>query len=209
MTTTLHRHTDSSQHLFDTAEGQQGYFTAKQAETAGFNKKNHHYHVRSGSWIRESRGVYRLSQFPVAEQPDMIVWSLWSRDRSDKPQGVYSHETALSVYGLSDLMPAKLHMTVPPEFRRSASIPGVLVLHRGRLRDQEIEARQGFRVTRPLKTIADLVAAGDISADHLRQAVRQAAERGYISRSKIAVAAGMRDDVKRKIEEFLKGSDGR
>ncbi len=202
----LHRHKESSEHLFAIAEGQQGYFTAKQAEKAGFDKKNHHYHVRSGSWIRESRGVYRLSKFPVAEHPDMIVWSLWSRDRSDKPQGVYSHETALSVYNLSDLMPAKLHMTVPPEFRRNAAIPGVLVLHRGRLNDHEIEVMQGFRVTRPLKAIADLIAAGDISADHLRQAVRQAAARGLISRSKVAAATGISDDVKKKIEEFMKGS---
>ena len=206
MPTILHRHKKSSEHLFEIVEGQQGYFTAKQAETAGFDKKNHHYHVRSGSWIRESRGVYRLSKFPVAEHPDMIAWSLWSRDRSDKPQGVYSHETALSVYNLSDLMPAKLHMTVPPEFRRNAEIPGVLVLHRGRLQDHEIESMQGFRVTRPLNAVADLIAAGDISADHLQQAVRQGVVRGLISRSKVEAATGISDDVKKKIEEFMKGS---
>jgi predicted transcriptional regulator of viral defense system len=204
MSSTLHRHKDSSDHLFEIAEGQQGYFTAKQAETAGFDKKNHHYHVHSGSWIRACRGVYRLSKFPIAEHPDMITWSLWSRDRSDHPQGVYSHETALSVYKLSDLMPAKLHMTVPPEFRRNAAIPEVLVLHRGRLQDQDIESMQGFRVTRPLKTIADLIAAGDVPADHLQQAVRQAVQRGLINRTKVA-AAGIPDDVKKKIEDFMKG----
>ncbi len=205
MTTILHRHKESSERLFEIAEGQQGYFTAKQAQAAGFDKKNHHYHVRSGNWIRECRGVYRLSKFPVAEHPDMIAWSLWSRDRTDKPQGVYSHETALSVYNLSDLMPAKLHMTVPPTFRRNAAIPGVLVLHRGRLHDDEVEARQGFRVTRPLKAVADLVAAGYVSADHLRQAVRQAVERGLISRSKLAAATRIPDDVKKKIEDLMEG----
>lgn len=206
MPTTPHRNRESSERLFEIAEGQQGYFTAKQAEAAGFDKKNHHFHVRSGNWIRECRGVYRLSKFPVVEHPDMIAWSLWSRDRTDKPQGVYSHETALSVYDLSDIMPAKLHMTVPPEFRRNAAIPGVLVLHRGRLHDDEIEAMQGFRVTRPLKAIADLIAAGHISADYLQQAVRQAVQRGLISRSKVAAAIRIPDEVKKKIEEFMKGS---
>lgn len=205
MPATFHRHKDSSQHLFEIAEGQQGYFTAKQAETAGFDKKNHHYHVHSGSWIRECRGVYRLSKFPIAEHPDLITWSLWSRDRSDRPQGVYSHETALSVYNLSDLMPAKLHMTVPPEFRRNASISGVLVLHRGRPHDQDIEAMQGFRVTRPLRTIADLIAAGYLSPDHLQQAVRQAVQRGLISRSKVAAATQIPNDVKKKIDDLMKG----
>lgn len=206
MSTMLHRHTKSSERLFEVAEGQQGYFTAKQAEAAGFDKKNHHYHVRSGNWIRECRGVYRLSKFPLAQYPDMITWSLWSRDRMDRPQGVYSHETALSFYDLSDLMPAKLHMTVPPEFRRNAEIPGVLVLHRGRLHDEEVEAMQGFRVTRPLKAIADVIAAGDISADYLRQAVRQAVRRGLVSRAKLAAAARIPGGVKKKIEEFMKGS---
>lgn len=204
MSTIQHRHRDSSERLFAIAEGQQGYFTAKQAEAAGFDKKNHHYHVRSSNWVRECRGVYRLAKFPVAEHPDMIAWSLWSRDRSDKPQGVYSHETALSVYNLSDLMPAKLHMTVPPEFRRNASIPGVLVLHRGRLHDDEIEAMQGFRVTRPLKTIADLIEAGEVSPDHLQQAVRQAVERGLLSRSRLAAAARLPADVRQKIEALMK-----
>ncbi len=204
MATRLHRHNDSSERLFEIAEGQEGYFTAKQAAAAGFDKKNHHYHVHSGNWIRACRGVYRLTKFPLAEHPDMITWSLWSRDRSDRPRGVYSHETALSVYKLSDLMPAKLHMTVPPQFRRTASIPGVLVLHRGRLHDQDIEAMRGFRVTRPLKAIADLITAGYLSADHLRQAVRQAVQRGLISRSKVSAAARIPDEVKKTIEDFMK-----
>lgn len=204
----LHLHKDSSERLFEIAEGQQGYFTAKQAEAAGFDKKNHHYHVRSGNWVRECRGVYRLSKFPIAEHPDMITWSLWSRDRTDKPQGVYSHETALSVYNLSDVMPAKLHMTVPPSFRRNAAIPGVLVLHRGRLYNDEIEAMRGFKVTRPLKTISDLLVAGYLSGDHVQQAVRQAAERGLIYRSMLAAAPRIPADVKKKIGELMKEADG-
>jgi predicted transcriptional regulator of viral defense system len=35
------------------------------------------------------------------------------------PQGIYSNETALSLNDLSDLHPSKLHMTVPPSFRRN------------------------------------------------------------------------------------------
>ncbi len=201
----IHRHKTSFDRLFDIAEGQQGYFTAKQAEKAGFDAKNHHYHVRSGNWIRERRGVYRLSKFPIAEHPDMVVFSLWSRDRQDRPQGVYSHETALSVYRLSDLMPAKLHMTVPPDFRRNAPIPGVLVLHRGRLYADEIEAMQGFRVTRPLKAIADLIASGTVAQDLLRQAVRQAFQRGFITGPKLKTADRIPVDVKKKIKELRKG----
>ncbi len=42
--------------LFEVAESQQGFFTAKQAERAGFLNTNHGYHVKAGNWIREGRG---------------------------------------------------------------------------------------------------------------------------------------------------------
>src|SRR5690348_5433492 len=102
--------------LFGIASGQQGFFTTKQAIASGFKDNTHPYHVASGDWVREHRGVYRLAQFPPPERPDLIRWILWSRNRREIPEGVYSHETALSLHDLSDAMPAKLHMTVPTSF---------------------------------------------------------------------------------------------
>ena len=60
-------------------------------------------------------------------------------------EGVYSHQTALSLYDLSDLNPAKLHMTVPTHFRRSSEIPAILVLHHADLPDEDIQTAQGFK----------------------------------------------------------------
>ena len=85
--------------------------------------------MKVGNWIREYRGIYRLALFPMAEHPDLVKWALWSRNRNEAPEGVYSHRTALSLYELSDLNPAKLHMTVPAHFRRNSEIPGILGLH--------------------------------------------------------------------------------
>jgi predicted transcriptional regulator of viral defense system len=133
-----------------------------------------------------------------------VLWSLWSRDRSEKPQGAYSHETALTIYELSDVMPSKLHMTVPPAFRRSA-VPKVLNLHRGALSKEDTDSRQGFRVTKPLKTIIDIIAEGAIQEDHLRQAVRQAAQRGLISAFELKQAKTISPEVKKKIERLMAG----
>ena len=52
--------------LYNTATSQYGFFTTKQAESAGFSRKTHLYHVRAGNWIREHRAVYRLAQVHVA-----------------------------------------------------------------------------------------------------------------------------------------------
>src|SRR2546421_641862 len=116
------------QKLYRIADGQRGFFTAKQAVQSGFSARSHLYHVQTGDWIREHRGIYRLRQFPSPERPDLILWYLWSRNRQDYPEGLYSHETALSLHDLSDAMPAKLHMTVPKSFRRNSQIPRALVL---------------------------------------------------------------------------------
>ena len=202
MTEKPHRYKEAFERLFEIVEAQGGYFTTKQAEAAGFSEKNHAYHVRSGNWVREHRGIYRLTKFPNADRPDLILWHLWSRGRNDQPQGVYSHDTALSIYDLSDVSPAKLHMTVPPSFRRSGALPKILRLHRGTVHNEDIEKRLGIKVTRPLKTISDLLLDRTIQMDHLQQAVREAFKRGLITRAQIERAQGIPSAVKNEIERL-------
>ena len=117
--------------LHSMASHQQGYFTTKQAEKAGYVRAHHSYHVKNGDWVREMRGVYQIPHFPQDdEDAQLVLWYLWSRNRQETPLGVYSYDTALRIYGLSDLAPAKLHMTVPVTFRRFNQIPNILFLHK-------------------------------------------------------------------------------
>src|SRR6266568_1328295 len=99
---------EAARQLSETAQGQQGFFTTKQAIHAGYAEKTHAYHVRKGNWLREHRGIYRLADFPTGERPDLMLWYLWSQNRKEVPEGTYSHETALSLHELSDIMPSKL-----------------------------------------------------------------------------------------------------
>jgi putative AbiEi antitoxin of type IV toxin-antitoxin system len=176
---------DSFQRLYETVEAQQGFFTTKQAKAAGFAENTHPYHVRAGNWIREHRGIYRVALFPQTDHPDLALWSLWSRNRNEETEGVFSHQTALSLHELSDINPSKLHMTVPRHFRRNSEIPGVLVLHRGEVPASDIQTAQGFHYTRPLRAILDLVEAGTVEQSILRQAAKQALERGLITRAEL------------------------
>lgn len=172
-------------HLYSLAESQQGYFTSGQAVACGYPTSSHVYHLRRGSWLREGRGIYRLARFPTSDDGQYVRWALWSRNRKGVPQGVISHQTALALFELSDLMPARIHMTVPPGFRRNSTIPQVLVLHRGELEEVDIEGRQGYRVTRPLRAVADLLDAPAVSPGHLRQALIEGLERGLIARAEM------------------------
>ena len=175
----------TNKNLYRIAEIQQGYFTTKQAKQAGYAENTHPYHVRAGNWVREQRGIYRLARFPASSQSDLVKWSFWSRDRSDAPQGVYSHVTALSIYELSDVMPSKLHMTVPYSFRRSSAIPPILILHKADIDNRDIEQMPGFKATRPLRTILDLLVEDKTSRHIIKQALEQALQRGLITRTAI------------------------
>ena len=196
-------HREASRRLFEIAEQQQGFFTTKQAKAAGFAENTHPYHVQVGNWIREYRGIYRLALFPVTDRPDLVLWALWSRNRNEEIEGVYSHHTVLSFYDLSDLNPAKLHMTVPTDFRRNSEIPGVLVLHYADLAASDVQTVQGFKITRPLRAILDLIEAGTVERNFIRQAITQAVDRGLITRPEIR-SRQMSEPARRIFEEALR-----
>lgn len=155
------------------ARTQAGYFTAAQARQAGYSYQNQRYHIQRGNWLRVDRGIFRLPEWPHGEHEDLVRWTLWSRNR-----GVISHQTALAVHELGDVMPARVHMTVPPTFRAEA--PGIS-LHKGKLPKGDIDHREGFSVTTPLRSILDS-AAQKLEVDHLGRVIDDALERGLITR---------------------------
>lgn len=188
--------------LFDSAEGQQGYFTAKQAAAAGYQLGSQAHHVKSGNWVRVERGIYRLARFPQSNEEQLVIYHLWSRNRVGVPEGVYSHQTALSIHELSDINPAKLHMTVPLTFRRNAKPPKILVLHRASLNEKDVLQRHGFAVTRPLRAITDLAVAETVSRDIIEQALKEGRQRGLITEREISELR-QRGQIPKWLDELL------
>ncbi|HMP77576.1 MAG TPA: type IV toxin-antitoxin system AbiEi family antitoxin domain-containing protein [Kiritimatiellia bacterium] len=133
-------------HLRAIADRQAGFFTAAQATEAGYPDSLHVYHTREGHWEKVQRGIYRLADAPRADWPELVVWSLWSRDRNGFPQIVYSHETAEMIHGLRPRAPGPLHATVPRAFRKNCAMPPDLILYKDDLPPEAIEERAGYRV---------------------------------------------------------------
>jgi len=199
----LNRHSFPSRRLYQSAQAQGGFFTTRQACAAGFKDNVHPYHVRAGNWVRERRGIYRLTQFPTIARPDLMLWQLWSHNRAGEPQGTFSHGTALTLHELSDVMPRRLDMTVPPGFQRMAAIPRVLQLHRARLADEDLETIDGVRVTTALRTLVDIIADDSLSRELQVQAVHEAIRRGLIMRRQIeAVKTTTR--ARQRVDRILK-----
>ena len=190
---------ENARALYEVAAAQGGYFTAAQAWQAGYAYSQQHFHVSRGNWLRIDRGLYRLRGFPPGEREDLIRWSLWSRNQKGVPQAVVSHDTALTVHEMSDVMPAQIHLTVPKGFRKK--IPPGCVLHKSTLAPEDVESRTGFGVTTPLRTLLD-VSAGALSQEHLNKALRDALDRGLVRRH-VVETAPCAPDVRRRLDRAL------
>jgi len=167
------------------AFGQAGFFTAAQAVELGYTYQAQKYHVDHGNWLRVDRGLFRLPDWPGSTTDPYVRWTLWSGGR-----GVVSHESALSIHELSDLDPRHVHLTVSPEFRARDD---AVVVHAGQLTDTDIENREGYSVTTPLRALID-VAAGDAAQEHIDSAVAAALERGLVTARRLRAVADARDE---------------
>jgi len=167
--------------LTEVAASQGGYFTARQAEDAGYDAPHLTYHLSAGNFERAGRGLYRIPTLPLSEHDDLIRLWLWSRGRDDQPQAVISHQTALALHDLAEFIPTRMHLTVPPSFRRRA--PQGCTLHKGALEERDTQEMSSLRVTTPLRTLRDLADDPSMPAEQFERAVEEAASRGLIRRS--------------------------
>jgi len=164
--------------LYALVERQGGYFTAADAKALGYGYPLHHFHVRQGNWIRVAPATFRLKRFPPVAHDDLIRWWLWSRKL-----GVISHQSAAQVYGIGGTPPGQAHLQahliVPPRFRKR--MPDGLVLHRAVLQGREVDTREGFPMTTPLRTILDLAEAR-LDHEQLTAVVTDAVRKGLVDR---------------------------
>ena len=172
--------------LMTMAQDQQGYFTTKQAIEAGYADNTHPYHVRAGNWERVWRGIYWMTHLPTPEDGEMMLWLLWSRGRDEKPMAAMSHQTALSLFELGDFNPAKIHMTVPPKFRRNSRHPKAVMLHHAEFAPAELTHLRGLAVCRPLRALFDVASNHPDTVEDLRPIAAEARRRGLIAEREIS-----------------------
>jgi predicted transcriptional regulator of viral defense system len=156
------------------AEAQHGYFTAAQARTCGFDGADLAYHTNTGKFTRVRRGIYRLRDYPPFYREHVVIpWVELGIDRA-----VVSHQSALDLLELSDVIPSHIHLTVPRSMRYRTRRPDVMIHTTTRtLGPNETTIREGIRITSPAVTIADAAEIG-VGPEQIEMAVHQALERG-------------------------------
>ena len=167
--------------LFETAASQSGYVTTRQAAEAGYSTHLLRKHIHAGRVTRPQRGLYRLVHFPFGEHEELVTTWLWSEQA-----GVVSHQTALSLHGLSDVLPAQVHLTLPAAWRRRRfRVPAGVVLHHDDVAPEERSWFGPVPATSASRTLSDC-AKGGLSPELLRQAAQQALRRGLVTRGELA-----------------------
>lgn len=186
---------DLRRQLHKVAFGQSGYFSAAQAKEVGYSYQAQKYHVDHGNWLRVDRGLFRLPEWPSGPADTYARWVLWSGG-----VGVISHDSALAVHGLSDVNPARVHLTVPVGFRARDD---AVILHTGRLADRDIERRGSWQLTSVDRTLLD-IADGDTSQEIVDQTVSDALERSMTTpRRLLRLTANASDRAALRLERAL------
>lgn len=169
--------------LWQIASRQRGYFTAAQARESGYSYQAQRFHKQRGNWVQVDRGIYRFREYldlPSEDTDHLVRWSLWSRGRA-----VVSHTSALAVHDLGIANPAEVHLTVPHGFRQRDR---PVTLHFADLATRDIEQHEGFRVTTPLRAVAETAAAG-ADQEVVDSAITDLLDRGVASRRRLLNAA--------------------
>lgn len=169
--------------LFDVAEAQAGYFTTAQAAAVSVDRRRLAYHATAGRLQRIRHGIYRLVQFPHSRYEDLFIAWLTAG-----PNAVISHESALLLYDLSDVLPETIHVTVPRSASRRRS---GLRIHTNGIDVEDITQREGLPVTTVPRTIVDVALAG-LSDELVLQATREALQAGLATPEQLLAKAEQR-----------------
>ncbi len=164
--------------VVEIAGEQQGYVTQEDARAAGIAPTTLARMAERGTLVRTSHGVYRVPLIPAGPLDQYREATLWPRG----VRGVLSNETALSLYELSDVNPAKIHITVPRAHRPQRETPTLYVVHRADLRDDEITAHEGIPIVTPVRAILDAHASG-LGPALIDQAIADGRRRGVLTRA--------------------------
>ena len=166
--------------LYETAAGQQGLFTTQQAAEAGYSPQLLIHHLHSGRAQRVRRGIYRLVHFPAGEHEELVMAWLWSEQA-----GIVSHQSALALHGLTDALPAQIHLTLPRAWhQRRFRVPQGVVLHHADVLPEERSWFGAVPITKPARSLNDCATEG-LSPELLRQGAQQALQRGIVTQSEL------------------------
>jgi predicted transcriptional regulator of viral defense system len=188
--------------LYALAESRAGYLTSRDAVAGGIARPTLSYHARPGGRLAHvARGVYRLRDFPSSPHEHIVAGWLRTPPSAD---AVVSHESALEVDDLADVIADAIHVTVP-RARRRKPIAGV-VIHPTTFPVTAKQRREvlGVPVTSVDRTIIDMLRSRGVT-EQVEASAGHALRRGLTTKRRLAAtAAGFPLTVQRELAELIR-----
>ena len=161
--------------LLEHAQDNFGFVTTADARSLNIDPTQLRIMASRGQLEHRGRGIYRMPTVPSGELDEYMEAVLWTGSA-----GVVTHDSALLLYGLSDVNPSKIHLTVDPSFRTRKKVPAVIDLHREVLSEDCRHVHRGIPTVTPATAISQCAARG-LGGELLRQAIAEARARGLLS----------------------------
>lgn len=168
--------------LTEIAAEQHGLVTTEDGAEVGYVRGALDKMARRGQLERLATGLYRIPFLPAGELAGYMAAALWPRGA----RAVLTHETALDLWDVCDINPAKIHLTVPRRHRPQREVPKGYVIHREDLDPTDVTTVEGVPVVTLEKAVRQC-AEVHVGRDLLEQAVRHGREQGLLRRAQAAV----------------------
>lgn len=166
--------------LFEVATEQYGYVTTDDARDLGVDPHRLVVLASRGDLERISQGLYRFGVIPSTGLDQLMEATLWPRRF-----GVISHDTALDLWDLCDVNPAKVHVTVPKSAKVRRAVPTAYRVHARDLDVAEVTRHEGIPVVRVRRAILDGIET-NVAPHLIEQAIDNARNRGLLSKAELS-----------------------
>lgn len=162
--------------LREVALDQHGMVTSAQAVEAGIPRTELPKLAGRGRIERLMHGIYRIPQVPATPYDNLALAVLWA----GAEEACLSHETALAAWGVSDVNPERIHLTVGHSHRLRKAGGERYIIHHVDLTSSQQTWWEGMPITDLPTTIGDCIDAGTPTY-LLRQAIERGAQKNLLS----------------------------
>lgn len=166
--------------LFTLASDQYGFVTQADVKRLGGSPQILVDMERRGHVDRYARGIYRFGVFPADPRDELMAAILWTRGI-----GVISHDSALDLWDICDVNPARTHLTVPRNARLRKRPVDAYRLHVRDLETTDVTNVDGITVVTPRRAILDGIER-HLDNRLISQATDNARRRGLITAEELS-----------------------
>lgn len=162
--------------LREVALDQHGFITTAQAIDEHVSHAELSTMVARERIERVAHGVYRVPQVAETEFDQYQLAVLWT----GAPEACLSHDTAIEAWGISDINPDRIHLTVSRRRRLRRGGGERYVIHHEELDSTQVAWWQGIRTVAVPTAVAQCISSG-VPSYLIRQALDRAGRTSLLS----------------------------